>query len=820
LTARLACGILPTSLLRLARRHRAGAGRCGKKPKEAEMTTTLETPQKADVARAEPGKTKELRLAVVCYGGSSLAVYMHGVTKEINRLVRGSSLLEAGQQSAGTASEQVYARLLQELADKDNERVRTRVVVDVIAGTSAGGINGICLAKAIAHDLSLDALRDLWFEHGDIDGLLDAPRFLPRKLKFAWVATRALKHAPLRGELMARWIYDAFDQMDKRKQQEHDGLPTLLPDHHLLELFVTVTDFYGYGRQVPYADPNPIFDTRHRHLLTFRFGDGQDDFDGPSNGALAFAARTTSCIPGVFPPVSFDTFRGWLEPRPIDLSELERRYFRLYELAQYPPNWTWFVDGGVLDNKPFGPAIDAIRDRPAEVEVDRRLIYLEPDPGDTRKPSSQPAPGTLAAAIGGLTGLPRAEPILDDLVEVGRLNERVRRIRDIVQTSRDAIEQRVTEIAGPLQSIPQDPTDPQLADIRTRLHEEARRSAGFSYATYVRLKISGVIDRYAETVCAVCDLPDDSTHALLARSVIRNWAEREQLFDQQLDPTQRQLDFLTAFDLGYSERRLRFLIDCLNSWYDHVGEAGYPQRAEIDAAKKRLWDAVGKLRDAVTGTVFDDTLRTSYTTCFPVKAMTEFLAHSGFDSSSYVEQHAQELGALETSLKAYLKRELKDFTANLYGELLKLTSGWSLERRSELLLRYLGFPFWDILLYPVQAIDDVGERDQVEVIRISPRDTHRIPPPSQNGGQSKLVGAEEHHFGAFLSRPGRENDYLWGRLDGAERLIGILVENDADRERWCKEAFLAILDEDANAVPKAAELVAHVKATVNGGATH
>ena len=84
--------------------------------------------------------------------------------------------------------------------------MRTRVVVDVIAGTSAGGINGICLAKALAHDLSLDGFRDLWFNRGDIDGLLAAPAFLPRGAKAAWVAARALKQAPLRGDLMAQWI--------------------------------------------------------------------------------------------------------------------------------------------------------------------------------------------------------------------------------------------------------------------------------------------------------------------------------------------------------------------------------------------------------------------------------------------------------------------------------------------------------------------------------------------------------------------------------------------------------------------------------------
>jgi hypothetical protein len=99
---------------------------------------------------------------------------------------------------------------------------------------------------------------------------------------------------------------------------------------------------------------------------------------------------------------------------------------------------------------------------------------------------------------------------------------------------------------------------------------------------------------------------------------------------------------------------------------------------------------------------------------------------------------------------------------------------------------------------------------------MSPRDTHRIPVPKLPGQTKKLVGAESHHFGAFLSRKGREQDYLWGRLDGAERLIGILLagRDEADQARWCKEAFRAILEEDEQAVPNAAALVEHVRASI------
>jgi patatin-related protein len=759
--------------------------------------------------------TKELRLALVCYGGSSLAVYMHGVTKELHRLVKGSALLDSDAAEDGSPSERVYQGLLQEIAEHDREQLRTRVVVDVIAGTSAGGINGVCLAKALAHNLSLEDFRDLWFDRGDIDGLLAAPRWLPaRVLKLIWVAARALRHAPLRGDLMARWIYDAFRGMDE-KGSTPAGLATLMPPAHKLELFVTATDFFGYGRQVPYVDPNPIRDTRHRHVLWFRFGgdDGRDDFAHGSNGALTLAARTTSCIPGAFPPVSFDALETWLGPdRPVDFEDISKRFFRLYELAGFPPAWTWFVDGGVLDNKPFGPAIDAIRERPADVQVDRRLLYLEPDPGVGLSPIRRPAPSMLAAALGGLTGLPRSEPILDDLVEVGKLNERVRRIRDIVETSWDTVEARVREIAGPLPAIPKDPADPKLAEIRKRTGDEARRSAGFSYATYVRLKISGVVDRYAETACAVCDLPPDSSHALLARSALRAWAEQRNLFEQRIEPSPEQLQFLSDFDLGYGERRLRFVIDGLSHLYAGAGTAGYPEREQIDAAKGRLWDAVGELRAAMSGTGFGEALVGRYTDCFAIKPMREFLEKTGFDAHAYATEHRAKLDALETALSAYLKQRLSSFTPELYSGLLELTDGWNDERRWDLLVRYLGFPFWDVLLYPIQALSDVGERDHVEVVRISPRD-ERLIPPLGDPKRKKLIGAEKGHFGAFLSRRGREQDYLWGRLDGAERYIRILLAGaeEAEVERWCHEAFRAILEEDERAVPKAAPLVAHVR---------
>src|SRR6266545_548317 len=507
------------------------------------------------------GGIKELRLAVVCYGGSSLAIYMHGVTKELHRLVKASALLEAELgPDPGAPTEAVYLDLLREVAKENG--VRTRVVVDVVAGTSAGGINGIYLTKAIAHNLSQDALRDLWFERGDMSQLLLLPTWLPVKLRFFLLLPRALKKSPLRGGAMARWLHEALEGMDDGGS-EPDAIETLVPEDGRLDLFVTITDFYGYDRQVPIFDPHLVHDSRHRHALAFTYRKGErDQFQRENNGSLAFAARTTSCFPGVFPPVSISAFREWVPDAKLD--DLGR-CFRGYGLAGAVPENTHFVDGGILDNKPFGWAIDAIKLRRADVEVERRLLYLEPDPGERfvpvggTVPAPKKAPATLAAILGAVSGIPRHEPILDDLLDVRAHNGRVKRIRDVIETSFEGVAEFVGGVVGSADGVPDDAQSTKLAEWSAAINERTVAEAGLAYATYLRLKISGTVDRYADTVCNVCDFPDDSNHAQLVRSVLRCLADKRKLFSQQPEPTELQLAFLRHFDLGYHERRLRFV---------------------------------------------------------------------------------------------------------------------------------------------------------------------------------------------------------------------------------------------------------------------
>src|SRR5687767_1578149 len=139
-------------------------------------------------------REKELRLALVCYGGVSLAVYMHGITKEAWKLLRASRNYHAPVPTADglNDSELVYRELFEALAPY----VDLRVVIDIVAGASAGGINGVMLAHAIAGGHDLEPLRDLWLENADVEKLLDpaaAPTSSWSKLyarPLVWLASR------------------------------------------------------------------------------------------------------------------------------------------------------------------------------------------------------------------------------------------------------------------------------------------------------------------------------------------------------------------------------------------------------------------------------------------------------------------------------------------------------------------------------------------------------------------------------------------------------------------------------------------------------
>ncbi|NOU02292.1 MAG: patatin-like protein, partial [Novosphingobium sp.] len=273
-------------------------------------------------------RQKELRIALVCYGGVSLAVYMHGVTKELWKLARASRAYHGGGTAQG-GTDEVYLKLLRRIAQV--HRLRLRVLPDIVAGASAGGINGVFLAQAVHSGQSLEPLTDLWLERADVDVLLDPDaRPWSRVSKFwamplvywmlkrpgnaisASVAkeTRHEVRSKLSRLIRSRWFEPPFGGLGFSRllcealaaMAKGGADAPLLPPGHPLDLFVTATDFKGHSEVLRLNSPPQIEESEHRLSIGFRAATPEvPGAELASPLELVFAARATASFPGAFP---------------------------------------------------------------------------------------------------------------------------------------------------------------------------------------------------------------------------------------------------------------------------------------------------------------------------------------------------------------------------------------------------------------------------------------------------------------------------------------------------------------------------------------
>jgi hypothetical protein len=248
--------------------------------------------------------------------------------------------------------------------------------------------------------------------------------------------------------------------------------------------------------------------------------------------------------------------------------------------------------------------------------------------------------------LGSVAGIPRKQPILDEILEVGRHNERVRRLRDIIEMTFGDIGERVERvIGGDLDALVQTPTREDLTRWSEELNREAQEATGAAYPTYLRSKISAVVTRYARSICEVSRYPHDCNQAAFVRSVLRAWA-RKRLFaelDGGLTADPRHVDFLRTFDLDYAARRLRFVVDGLSWWYEPGDGTPAPPRASLDRGKAVLYEKRAVLDDAMSGRSLGTDLTRLVEECFAQQRIDEWPGRP----EEYAEDHAEGLLNLE-----------------------------------------------------------------------------------------------------------------------------------------------------------------------------
>ncbi len=767
-------------------------------------------------------RQKELRIALICYGGISLAVYMHGVTKEVWKLARASRAFLAGEnQDTGTAG--VYLRLLQQI--QKNHGLRLRVLTDIVAGASAGGINAVFLAQAIHSGESLEPLTRLWLERADIDVLLDPDaRPWSRFAKF-WAApivsyvlrrpgnvisasvapeTRSEVRTKLSRFIRSRWFEPPFSGMgfSRLLAEAADAMaasdcgPPLLPPSHPLDLFVTATDFQGHLGIVRINSPPLVQESEHRLSIGFRA-----PTPASSGGDLApmlelvFAARATASFPGAFPALQFREMDALAHERGEDWPT--RQAFAERIMPEHALRGEFehvaLIDGSVLVNAPFAEAMQALRDKPAQREVDRRFVYIDPRPdqvGGMRRNDHRP-PGFFSVIFGSLSSIPREQPVRDNLEMLSRQSLEKVRLRTIVDALRPEVEEAVEKLFGRTLFLDR-PTLRRLTGWRAKAHQAAAERAGFAYHGYAQVKTAGVIDALAELIHgAAPDLKLISPQPI-ARFLTAHFTAHglDRLTGLRGGASKAAIAFLTAHDLQFRVRRLRLLARRLSEDWDSTEGV---TEAALEHARNAVYGALALY--------FNREGKTSLGADFAQ------LAGQLFENPARVLDGiagGRQLQKADLAVDAMLARALAEMPLAL---------------RRRMLLAYLGFPFYDTVTLPLLRGEGQSEFDPVKVDRISPDDAPSI---RAGGALACLRGVEFYNFGAFFSRAYRENDYLWGRLHGAERMIDLVASALPDNmtlsadglHAFKRDAFLAILDEEEGVLTADAGLVAGIRAEV------
>jgi len=679
----------------------------------------------------EVNPTREIRIALVLYGGVSLAVYENGVTRCFFDLVKRRG---------------VFKSLL--------DMLDASAAVDVVAGASAGGINGLLLAAALESGAEFAPLASLWRRIGDVGLLLGDSRRAAEAESF------------LDGERFHKELIQAFEAVCKSEGSGSRNLGEM-------DVFVTGTDLDGHARRYRDGLGADIADKEHRvvfHLQhrperkSLGLSMPKDKVDYKKQAQILGAlARITASFPLGFPPV-------YGKNLPDDIQRALSETAGLQTIGDRT-----FIDGGVLDNKPFGPALRAIFYRMPTGIVDRRLFYVEPDPVpflDSPKPQHSPVEVGIAA----LTSIPGHEGIGDDLEKLLEHNQRI-----------GWFAKRRSEILNEA-----------LAKFRSNEYRQPEPSA-----LYLASRIEAVarfLVLKADGYPSALDFPKDRRRVEgleVIRKVLDNRVERN------------LSDFLDPYDIGFHLRRALHLL--YGFYQDLEGNKNVEKSRKamllvgrIVKALKLILESTVRLRDQLLKSLdehsmsqeaaeqaFDMFIRflASDQACWGAlqedcKRNARWFGEQG-DANNFLTSEAltkvantlREVNADQFSRAAGENQTTSGSDSQTILALLAdLTKNIVLESDGNL-GRFECFAQLDQELYPLEFAGGIYELDEVECVRISPKDAQIG--LSEGEPYKKITGDQLAHFSAFLCRDWRSNDILQGRFDGICQIIRVLLDDEA-----------------------------------------
>lgn len=556
----------------------------------------------------------EVRFGVVMYGGVSLAVYINGVTNELYEMACATPKACDGQNVGGTRD--VYRkaswllrnpdlrdRYVAHLRDRQkpdpfddaaalDTAQRTRFVVDTIAGTSAGGINGLFLAKALANGQEFAPLKKLWIQEGDIDGLLNDEASY-KGLEFA--KTDSPPQSLLNSDRMYVKLLDALGGMATAIKPIGNGESPLVDE---IDLFVTTTDIRGAVVPLRLFD-KVVYEKRYKQVYHFQYAPAGDtprnDLADDNIPFLAFAARCTSSFPFAFEPMCVLDAQRLCNARPtakaIDFGVWKPFFTGLSSGDKEQDRWRSraFGDGGYLDNKPFSYVVDALSWRLGGLPMERKLIYVEPAPShpESERQVFNQKPDAIENAFAAVFSIPQDETIREDLEAVLARNRRIERVERIVREVEADIEMRdddpFARIVLPGGEVPK---------WRTRDMGDMIAYYGGAFLPYRRLRMMTVTDDIADRLAVWWGIDRRSDRLYALRAIVRAWREdnyyenRDQKTDSQAESINA---FLDDYDVKYRLRRAGFVLRKVHQFLSLARKLGLPDaKGDPSDIEKRL----------------------------------------------------------------------------------------------------------------------------------------------------------------------------------------------------------------------------------------
>jgi patatin-related protein len=598
---------------------------------------------------------------------------------------------------------------------------------DVLSGTSAGGLNAAFLATAVSHGCTdLEAIRHLWLEHGSFD-LMMRP-----------ATDRSLVSLLAGDENFLPHIEDALQRLAASGSGFRDPDPPVV---------VRLTSTSLPGQETTLRDGHASISwVDHRAEFVFH----TDDFDFDANpqalGRMARACRSSASFPGAFEPSAVAS----------ELFEV-RHTWGLFDDGE---TTTPVIDGGLLVNLPAQAALEAIVRQPSRERVERVLALVVPDPSGAADGARVENPTLGQVLTKALVGIPLTQSLTDFVRQLEEHNRDVRARRG----ARDALfaALAVTEPAEAWQRMS------GMAESLLPAYRAMRLAATLDPSRLARHR--GL--HRAARVAGLGDLLD-------VRAGHAPWVPQR----------------LTVGDdtWCWGSSAVRRLAAVLITWVNTVAQrADAPTMAALLAVKadvtgtrarvEHIAPSAGVLADLLAEELTAD--GSSLSAAFE-RACARWPGGTAPPAESIRALNAA-IATLADCFRRFvdLAREPVDRWPDGLEEgqalrgVVRLADGASGEVD--------GLP---ILLLCVEVVEasfagtDPRPDQEIRLVQFTSTGSCDIDPLARDDPKAKLAGVELAHFGAFLKGSWRANDWLWGRLDAAQRLMRLLDAAAGDKLR-------------------------------------